>query len=371
MLAKNLPGAQTASRLDRRTETKSRQVVGGLRFDWVMAILVVWLIGGIHVDGWAHQHVPSLETFFTPWHALFYSAFGVIACFLTINLLVNHFKRGYAWTKALPAGYELSFIGVVLFMFGGVGDMLWHTILGIEVNVEALLSPTHLLLAIGGFLIASGPFRAAWKRAGGSGFSLPQLLPMLLSITMTFSIFTFFTQYGHPFGTTFAAKALYPGTARTQELYLGDAMLSYMLQSAILMGVTLLLMRRWSLPFGSLTVLYTINIFLIAYMRDLHLTTGILPLVLVALATGLVADLMVQFFKPSPANRLAFRVFAFAVPVVLYGLYFLALVVAGGGIWWTNPTWTGSIFLGAIAGLLTSYLVLPPIMPSENGVNTN
>ncbi len=41
--------------------------------------------------------------------------------------------------------------------------MGWHIIFGIEQNVDALLSPTHLVLLIGALLILSSPFRAGWS----------------------------------------------------------------------------------------------------------------------------------------------------------------------------------------------------------------
>lgn len=42
--------------------------------------------------------------------------------------------------------------------------MLWHSRFGIEAGIEALLSPTHLVLALGGMLMVSGPLRAAGFR---------------------------------------------------------------------------------------------------------------------------------------------------------------------------------------------------------------
>jgi len=57
----------------------------------------------------------------------------------------NH-ASGRPWSRALPAGYGLSLLGVLIFAAGGIGDMIWHVLFGIEADVEALLSPTHLLL---------------------------------------------------------------------------------------------------------------------------------------------------------------------------------------------------------------------------------
>ena len=50
-------------------------VAGGLWFDWVAVALAGWLIGGLHLDGWAHNHHPEMESFFTPWHGVLYSGF--------------------------------------------------------------------------------------------------------------------------------------------------------------------------------------------------------------------------------------------------------------------------------------------------------
>jgi hypothetical protein len=52
----------------------------GVRFDWVMVALGGWLLGGFYVDGWAQNHLATiLESFFTPWHAAFYSGFMAVA----------------------------------------------------------------------------------------------------------------------------------------------------------------------------------------------------------------------------------------------------------------------------------------------------
>lgn len=47
-------------------------------------------------------------------------------------------------------------VGIALFGVAGVGDMAWHEVFGIEANVEALLSPTHLLVIVGAGLFVSG-----------------------------------------------------------------------------------------------------------------------------------------------------------------------------------------------------------------------
>src|SRR5579864_5586049 len=135
----------------------------GIRFDWIATLFFGLFIGGIYLDGWAHAHGKVDNTFFTPWHAILYAGLAVSALFLVITLVLNH-RKGYAWREALPAGYGYSLLGVIVFGIGGVLDMIWHILFGFEVNVEALLSPTHIMLAFGGILIVTGPLRAAWLR---------------------------------------------------------------------------------------------------------------------------------------------------------------------------------------------------------------
>jgi len=50
------------------------------RFDWWMIAAAMWFIAGLILDGWAHGHIDmSHETFFTPFHAVFYSGFAAVA----------------------------------------------------------------------------------------------------------------------------------------------------------------------------------------------------------------------------------------------------------------------------------------------------
>ncbi len=114
------------------------------RFDWSVTALALWFTMGLFLDGWAHTHGRADVTFFTPWHAVLYSGHLAATAYLFIAFIRN-VARGCAWRDALPAGYGLSLIGGILFAIGGLGDLIWHTLFGIEQNVEALFSPTHLL----------------------------------------------------------------------------------------------------------------------------------------------------------------------------------------------------------------------------------
>jgi hypothetical protein len=342
--------------------------VGGLSFDRVMVALYLWLTIGLHLDGWAHIHIAELETFFTPWHAVLYSGFFLISAALVGVLLLNR-MRGASWTDAMPRGYGLSLAGVPLFLLGGIGDMTWHVLFGIENGIEALLSPTHLLLALSIVLFFIGPIRAAAQRRREVG--VPErwtvVLPMLIALSLMLALFSFFTQYASPFATTWPGGVMpqrwFANTnpamgGQLTEMAIALGIVSMLLQTALMMGVLLLIVRRWSLPFGSLTVVIALSTLLMTAMRGQALSTGPLPLFGVSLLAGLLVDLLLKLLAPT-ASRRTFRIFALSTPMLLYSLYFgmLALTI---GIWWSIHLWTGAIVLAGVVGLLVSVVILPP-----------
>lgn len=165
------------------------------RLDVVMSVLSVLLVGGFFIDLWAHSHGRVDESFFTPWHAMLYAAAGLFGGVLLAIWMRNR-RDGARFENALPAGYGLSLIGAGLFLAAGLGDLVWHAMFGIEENVDALLSPTHLALATAGIMMVFGPVRSAWSK--GQPVSFPRWLPWVAALTMALGILSAFTQYAHP-----------------------------------------------------------------------------------------------------------------------------------------------------------------------------
>ncbi len=317
-----------------------------LRFDWAATILACIYIAGLWIDGWAHFHNRTDNTFFTPWHFLFYSAFGMTAAFVGYNQWRN-LNKGYTFQKALPKGYWLALIGVVIFALGGVGDMIWHTLFGIEGGTEALTSPTHIMLAIGMGLVFSGPLRAAWNRpADGTQRSWRALGPALITSTLLLALISFFTGYAHPVVSPLALFGNTGGRANPQDF----GVTSVLLQAGLMSAFIIFLAWRWRLPFGTFTLLFTVVTAMLTVMNDFFL------LIPGALIAGLIADVLYWRWKPSLVNEGHFHRFAFIVPTVYYILYFITLQIAGG-IRWHIHVWGGAIFLSGLIGLLLSYLV--------------
>lgn len=310
---------------------------GGLRFDWMFVGLSVVFIAGLWIDGWAHFHGKVDSSFFTPWHFLFYSAFGINALFLGVQQWRNQ-NRGYRFQQALPQGYWLALVGAMLFALGGVGDMIWHTLFGIEGGSEALTSPSHLLLGVGMILIFTGPLRAAWGRGASRGWR--ELGPAVISGGLLLTMIAFFTSYAHPI--------VEPAVASRGGQDAGVA--SILLQMGLMSGVALLMVWRWRLPFGALTLILTGSTFLLTLLNDFYvLAAG-------ALVAGLLADVLLLLLKPSPRNENGFHWFAFLLPVIFTAAYFGTIELAAA-VRWSIHVWSGAIFLAGVLGALLSYLM--------------
>lgn len=356
--------ASGSARADRRA---GQHVLGGVRFDLTVALLSTWFVIGVYVDGWAHNNGIVDGSFFTPYHALLYSGVAAAGLFLGITQFRN-VNQGYAWRFALPKGYLLSLIGVVLFLLGGGFDFVWHSLFGFEADRAALLSPSHLLLAVSGGLILTGPIRAAWSRTkseqrqGWIGF-----LPIIISITLLAGLLLFFSMYANPFMTWWASTGRHPSG---QDEFFRDVLTitSAVISTTVLTSVLLFALRRWGkqLPFGSITFIMLVNT---VFSFWLSLGLDILPLperaatLLCAVLAGTIGDILLRVQDPRRGGW-GLRAFAFIVPFLWVVAYYVLLDTIQG-MWWVIHLSLGTAFITGIAGLLLSYLMLPPAFPDE------
>lgn len=327
--------------LKRATSVRTGYPPSDYRWDMSVIALGGWLLGGLYIDQWAHNYLAEVETFFTPWHAAFYSGFLAVGLFL-VGHMTRNWLRGYPLRRALPQGYLLSLVGLFIFAVGGATDIVWHGVFGFELAFEAVLSPPHLLLGVGMVLILASPFRAAWARVPANGATWRTLLPAVVSILFVQSICMGITTQMHPFAVVLA------GRPDVMAHVLGVA--SVMIQSALFMGPVLLLARRWTLPFGVVTFLFTANTLLLSFMHNQW------PWLAVAFVAGLAADGLLRLLRVTPSRPNALRVFAILTPIILFGLYF-GVIAGSGGLAWSVHLTTGAVSLGAVVSLFLAYFL--------------
>jgi hypothetical protein len=285
-------------------------------FDWLVVAASVWLLGGLYWDGWAHGYgLP--DSFWTVWHAAFYSGYGAIAVVL-FGAIARGRPHVSRWRDAIPLGYAPAVLGALVFGFGGVFDMVWHTLFGIETSTDALLSPSHLILGTGIALMVSGPLVAAWRR-GATG-DLMALLPAVLSLTALFSLFTFFSLFAGPYATLIG-QGPRPSGNTLEKILLG-----MYLFSGLTVGCALVALRSRTLPVGALTLMLGLNGVAMILMRG-HMPLNIQAMFAgVAIAAGMVGDLMLWRLRPSLERVRELRAFAFLLPVAYFAIYLVVVM---------------------------------------------
>jgi hypothetical protein len=328
----------------------------------------LWMVVGLLLDGWAHNHGKP-ESVFTPWHAVLYSGYLAAAIHEISHI---RWDRPEPWFRTLPAGHGLSLAGIALFGAGAVGDLVWHTVFGVEANIEALLSPTHLVMLTAGLLILSGPFRSAWSDGSEWSPTFRRFLPALLSLALTVALVAFFFMYVTPFrhhgygswiGRYTRAVTTTPGAAEdyAEQIQVGG-LAAVLVFTVILVGPLLLVLRRWRVPAGTGLVLVGGPVLALGAIDAF--SNG--KLLLAGPVAGLAADLLVRRWRPGPDRAFALRAVGAAVPVVLW-LTFFAVFAVVHGLGWEPELWAGVTFMAALTGAGLGLLVAPPGIPVPDG----
>lgn len=315
----------------------------------------LWMVVGLFLDGWAHDNAKP-ESFFTPWHGVLYSGFAASAAAAAVVAL--RARSGMRpWRDDLPVGHGLTLVALAVFAMGAVGDLVWHETLGIEVGVEALLSPTHLLLLAGGLVALSAPVRAAWW-SDPAAPSFRSFAPTVLALALLTSLAGFFLLYLSPYVNDAAGAAFTrsPGVVHDhpstdvgelqQLLGIGSILMTTVLFAAPLH----LMLRRWAPPAGTFVLFFGIVTVLFVGLAEFSQPS----LVLAGLGAGLAGDAVARGGR-GPASV------ATAI-AVLWLAYFGLYELAEGGVAWTAELWAGTTVLAtmvaAALGLLTAQL--PP-----------
>lgn len=296
------------------------------RFAWLVTGAHTWILVGLFLDGWFHIHRPDGESFFTPWHAILYSG---VAATVVVHLLQQRRVGG------VSPGYRPSLAGGLVVGAAGFVDMVWHTVFGVEADLNALLSPPHLLLITAGTLVFAGPLRAALRAPVGA----PGGLPTAFAAAYVVTGLGFFTQYANPFTQVYAEAV---GAASSRELREVAGVAGIIVFSVLIAGAVAILAARTTLVPGSLAVAVGVPSLALVTQQD---TYSFVPAILVA---ALVAELVGRRLSPSLAALLATTALSTA---------WVLTVVVTRDVAWSRELLTGSIGSAAAAGYLVGWLV--------------
>ncbi|GAB2859794.1 hypothetical protein [Lentzea nigeriaca] len=316
--------------------------------DLVTGILGIWLVAAVLGDGWAHFNVPELESFFTPWHGVLYAALATTAAWM--GLLVWRTRQpGRPVFGGLPRGYAGGVLGVIVFGVGGVADLLWHEFFGIEVAVDALVSPSHLLLGAGGLLILGTPLRAQ----GVLREDRPWTPTAVLSLVLSTALVAFFLLYTSPFPMPAVVEAFVPTPEGSPghleaELPVVAGLGGYLL-TTVLFTVPLLLILRGGRRLPGVATVLVAPVALLSVAVVGFPTTSLVGAAGAA-AGAVVADLVLaripDGFLPVAAGGVAVLVWAGQ----LTGL------AISDAVRWPVSLWSGVVVLGGFTAAALGFL---------------
>jgi hypothetical protein len=332
---------------------------------WLLLSLVLIWQAGAHVDAWYHLHYGfAIESFVTWPHALLYGGWlgtgAVLAALCGVRAGLG---------ERLPWSLRLGLLGVGLFALGGLFDLVWHTLFGFEVSLEALITPAHTWLLVAFMIACFGLFLGAAEqraRAGTVGYR-PRLvdLPVVLSLAMLFRATLWSAIYSAPLAADYAAGgalgrrlAGFSGIAWETMATQVAGTTGMLLYSVVLALVLVASLRSLRLPAGAIAVIMLWEGVMVAVVADMWLY---LP----AVAGGALAGeaLWAWVWRGGlggPDGEAGYWVLGFVVPTVVFCLYFALMGIAGGGITWTTHLWAGMPFLAGLYGLIVSLFVVPP-----------
>ncbi|HZZ66111.1 MAG TPA: hypothetical protein VFE17_11465 [Candidatus Baltobacteraceae bacterium] len=319
--------------------------------DLLVSICSLWIACGFFLDAWAHGHVP-VETFFTPYHAVFYS--GMLA--LVVVVLVFWVKR-----RSFPDAYRYALLGIPIFIFAGIGDMIWHHFFGVEEGIDALLSPTHQLLGLAVFFVSSGPIVSTLAQRFAAQ-TLRMQLPLIFALAAWLELVHFGTAYA--FDPAAGRINAPPSTAVFTPDYLtaiaigyykqGMGVLVVLFQSALMAGFALYAATALALRAPALTLIFLLGNFAAAaaFTND---TPLLMTVVVMSAVAGITGDAIVARLHPSDANAAALRTLAMVVPASYFITYFVVTGITAG-LWWDWNVVLGAVMWAAVIGFALTLL---------------
>ena len=255
---------------------------------------MTWFLVGTWIDASAHSYLNvDLESFFTPWHAVLYSgyAFSVLS-------------QAYVKTSIKDYSIDVGILGAVIFGIGGGLDLLWHTFLGIEQGLEPLVSPSHLMLFLGAFLMLAYVFASRPNQE-----SLDT--PAVITVGAALSLITFITQFLHPYLNVGAFL-----WSREEELAAGSLFFQALLASMVFVFII-----RFRPTKNQIFIMYTMSFVYLSF----HSVLGNLELMAAKVLWGIVFGYLASqitnwYYKTQNKQKMQI---ATSLVAGLYGLLFI------------------------------------------------
>jgi hypothetical protein len=314
--------------------------------DSTAAALGLVVVSALYFDGRAHV-LELPDSFFTPWHALLYAGLLVLVGWLAFVSRRAAARLRPGRIALVPAAYGPAVFGAAIFAVGGVSDMVWHSIFGVEFGIDALLSPPHLLLFCGGALLLSGPVRAFTPGSGPA--STRGRLPPTLGVVGITGIAAFALSFLSAFisdSPTIALRQAPEGTAEhlIAEGAASAGLASFIVTSLVLVVPLIYLIRSGLAGPGSAVLVVTSVALWAAVLENFQ---GRAVVIAAFVAGGLIDVVLMAMQRAQISLQLQELVVAGALPLAVWSGGIVALEMVAS-VRWSPEMVTGSVLLSAM-----------------------
>jgi hypothetical protein len=336
------------------TTPTSTRTLASRRDDAIGALCGLLLIAGGLTDAWAHVNILStIDGFFTPWHALLYSGFAATAAW-TWWLAFRHRRKDPRWfLTRWPIGYGIGAIGSLLFLVGGAGDMFWHEIFGVEASLEAALSPSHLVISLGGVLLLTSQMRSWWASGEGGLRTVTGMVSASLGTIMGVVIVVPMT------GINTVAPTLVLEQAQGIAAYVSPAaqgIQAYFMGAVLLLIPFLLLLRRRSAPGAATAVTGGIGLFLMIEREfPMPVTAAIIGMIIGAAVVDVVLHRVDAVRGVAASWRMPIAGAVYSTGI--WSGHMIRPWIAAG-IQWPPELWAGTVVFSALLGFLLGVIAM-------------
>ncbi|WP_426573114.1 hypothetical protein [Aquihabitans sp. McL0605] len=344
-------GVVVRSRIRRVVGDHSVQITDGE----LVVLMACNLVTTVGLSGDISRHFQNIGNlngdFLSGWHLVLYGGVTAVALWLGVGAL----RRGPAFVTSAGT----TTVGFLILAFGGVADAAWHARFGTEANIEALVSPPHLMVFAGLTFLLSSPIVVLWRRPARR-LGLVASLVALSSVVSTVLVISLFTGYLSPLA---GGMSITPGYI---EPLVGESPIDYDQVRGLAIAVwtvavlvaafTVILVRFRPVP-----GLLWLSVFLCgAPALALTSWTVIKPEIVGYAVAGLVLEVMVALTGKPTLGRGAAAVTGALLGSMLWAATF-AMLRSDGRLGWTIDLWGGTIILSGLIGAAVASLVALPV----------
>jgi hypothetical protein len=148
-------------------------------------------------------------------------------------------------------------------------------------------------------------------------------------------------------------------------------MASMIVTTLVLFGPILLNLRRWRVPFGATTAIFTGYGLLVNIMTEYRDIVLIVPLIITGLAIDVLARQLGGKREDGRLTLGGIRAIGPVAALILWVSYY-AVLALDKGMGWEPTLWVGALIIGTMTGFGVAFLVAPPsygprLVEADNG----